>query len=275
MRTFSALLVLSCSLLAVACDSSSASTSSTKAEAKGDRKAGDGKAAGKGGDDKAAPKADDAAVIAEAKKAAMTQCSLQPNDFTVEKMQTSKVLAGSILHVWTQTGPSPREHRSFVAKKAMVRAVTGDMVEIYITTDDSDPCSLPKSNTVNVAKGPVVISKDGNEVVQVTLAKKTPGKYFGRTAQEAVADMMGGPENWVAVGYTVKDAVVKEFNPDDPNPKFPYASLNSEGRSHIDVTKLELGKKLEANIHACLGGEDFLIGPIDAGFCPDAIQATP
>lgn len=259
-----AILLFSCSLLA--CDSSSATPSPSKSD--------DSKAQGKAGGDKAAaaPKPDDTAVIAEAKKAAMSQCSLPPEDFTVEKMQTSKALVGSVLHVWTGTGPSPREHRQFVAKKAMVRAVQGDQLEIYITSDDTDPCSLPKSNATNVVKGPVVLSKDGNEVVQVTLANKTPGKYFGRTIQETMADMMGGPDNWFGVGYTVKDAAVKAYKEGDT--QFPYATLNSEGRSHIDVTKVELGKKLEAKIHACLGGEDFVIGPIDAGFCPDA-QATP
>ncbi|HWB75404.1 MAG TPA: hypothetical protein VG755_10615 [Nannocystaceae bacterium] len=258
--------LLLCSLLVPACDSSAATPTAAKTDAaKEGGKAGDGKAAD-------APKQDDAAVIEAAKKAAMSQCSLPPNDFTDAKMQSSDKLVGSILHVWTATGPTPREHKQFVAQKAMVRAVMGDQLDIYITTDGSDPCAVPKNVNINVVSGPFVMTKDGNEVVVVSLADKKPGKYFGRTVQEAMADMMGGPPNWLGISYMVKDAAVKEFKPGDKT--FPYGSLNSEGRSHIDVTKVELGKKLEAKIHACLGGEDFLIGPIDAGFCPDA-QATP
>lgn len=258
--------LLLCSFLVPACDSTAATPATAKADAaKSDGKSGDGKAAD-------APKQDDAALIEAAKKAAMSQCTLPPNDFTDAKIQTSEALVGSILHVWTATGPTPREHKQFVAKKAMVRSVMGDQLDIYITTDGSDPCAVPKNFNINVVSGPFVMTKDGNEVVVVSIADKKPGKYFGRTFDETMADMMGGPPNWLGISYMVKDAAVKEFKPGDK--VFPYSSLNSEGRSHIDVTKVELGKKLEAKIHACLGGEDFLIGPIDAGFCPDA-QATP
>lgn len=255
--------LLLCSLLMPACDSAPATKAATP----------DGKSAAKSEDGKsaAAPaKKDDAALIAVAKTAAMSSCSLPPTEFTDGKMQASEVLVGSLLHVWTSAGATPREHRQFVARKAMVRAMRGDELDIYITTDDVDPCSLPVSN--NVATGPVAMSKDGSEVVVVTLGGKKPGKYIGRTVQEAMADIMGGPPNWVGLSYIVKDAAVTAYKPGDT--KFPYASLNSEGRSHLELTKFEPGKKLEAKIHACLGGEDFLIGPIDAGFCPDA-QPTP
>jgi hypothetical protein len=272
--------LLLCSLLVPACDSSPATPTAAKTDGKtagktdgkGAGKA-DGKAAGKADDGKsaAAPKAnDDAAVIAAAKTAAMSSCSLPPDDFTDAKMKSSEQLVGSVLHVWTSAGPTPREHRQFVAKKAMVRTMRGDEIDIYITSDDVDPCSLPTQG--NMATGPVAMSKDGNEVVVVTISDKKPGKYFGRTVQEAMADMMGGPPNWVGLSYVAKDASVTAYKPGDT--KFPYASLNSEGRSHLELIKVELGKKLEAKIHACLGGEDFLIGPIDAGFCPDA-QPTP
>lgn len=254
--------LLFCSLLVPACDSSTTTTTAAKADAKVDVKT-DGKAA-------AAPKAnDDAAIIAAAKAAAMSSCSLPPNDFTDAKMKTSEKLVGSVLHVWTSAGPTPREHRQFVAKKAMVRYMLGDQPVVYITTDDVDPCSLPKQG--NMATGPVTMSKDGNEVIDVTIADKKPGKYIGRTFDETMADMMGGPPNWMGLSYVVKDASVTAYKAGDK--KLPYAALNSEGRSHLELTKYEEGKKLEAKIHACLGGEDFLIGTIDAGFCPDAIPA--
>jgi len=167
--------------------------------------------------------------------------------------------------VWTGSGPKPREYRQFVAKKAMVRSVTDDRIEIYITSDDVDPCSLPTQE--NMVTGPVIMSKDGNEVLVVAIGDKKPGKYIGRTMDESMADPMNSPPNWLGVNYTVKDAAVKEYKGDA---NFPYATLNPSGRSHLELTKFELGKKLEAKIHACMGEDAFLIGPIEAGFCPDA-----
>lgn len=252
---------LLCTLAGLACDGASAGKTETKAS---DGKAADAKA---GGGKAAAPK-DDKTLLDEAKAAAMAGCSLPPADFTDAKMGSSDVLAGNLLHVWSSAGPTPRESRSFVKTKAMVRAMTGDQVELYITTDGSDPCALPRPNKVNLASGPVAISKDGNEVVSVTISDKKPGKYFGRTLQETMADMMGGPPNWMGIGYTVKDASVTDPKADDA--KMPWATLNSEGRSHVEITAFEAGKALRGRIHACLGGDAFVIGPIDAGFCADA-----
>lgn len=249
-------------LLSFACDSSSATpaTPAKDATAKKDD--------AKKGDAAAKPAVDEAKLIADGKTAAMSVCSLPVADFTEAKMKTSEALVGSVLHVWSKDASKKRERRQFVAKKAAVRAIFGKEVEIYVTTDDTDPCSLPKNENINVATGPVVQTKSGNEVVIVRLADSKLGKYIGRSLDETMADMMGGPENWLGVGYTVSDAAVTAYKPGDAN--FPWVSLNSEGRSYLDLTAYEAGKRLQAKIHACIGAEEFLIGPIDATFCPDA-----
>jgi hypothetical protein len=241
-------------VLLAGCDSSSSTSSEV---AKGDDKA----AAAK-------PKKDDATLIAEGKAAAMKACSLPVDEFTDAKMQKAEALVGSVVHVWSHDAATPRERRQFVAKKAVVRALHGKEVEIYVTTDDADPCALPKSNDENLVSGPVVQSKAGNEVLVVRIADSAVGKYIGRSIAEAMADLMGGPKNFVGVVYTVKDAGFTPNKPDDGNT--PWAVLNSEGRSYLEITALEPGKRLQADVHACLGAEEFLIGPIDASFCPDA-----
>jgi hypothetical protein len=220
---------------------------------------------------KAAPaaKKDDSALVDEAKAAGWAMCEKPPAEFTEDKMAHASALAGAVLGTWYNDAAKPRTLKPFVAKKAVVRSAANGETHIYIGGDETtDLCALPTSE--NMVSGPVVMTASGDPVIQVSFGGTAPGMYMGRPFEEVMANMMGGPPNWLGVVQTVKDPDVTGWKEGDKY--MPYTSINSTGKAWLKVTKYEQGKVVEAELHACTGDkklQSFLVGPISATWCPE------